>query len=36
MDFKNKLMEFWGYVPTFHDDDVIDITLHSEVLKLEI
>ena len=36
MDFENKLQNFWGYIPTFHDDDITGIFLNDKMLQLDI
>ena len=36
MDYKNRLLDFWGYIPSFHDDDIVRIMLENGVLLLDI
>ena len=36
MDYKNKLVDFWGYIPTFHDDNITDLYLENKTLTITI
>ncbi|MDD2445632.1 MAG: Imm50 family immunity protein [Clostridia bacterium] len=32
MDFKKKLIDFWGYMPTFHDDNIYNLKFSENIL----